>query len=301
MRDITVLYLSKVGIISGFGYRPHTHDYWHFTVNPNIRRKKLGEPVIYGSTLACHRPGELSSDYLCEDPLNISYNVMFLVHNKSLARKLEALPFEALTPEEQHIPVIEDIVQKIYDLQPGQEFVDNAFGYYLQLLLASYRARESEHSHSSNLVERALNYINGNHMKQIRLEDVAEHIGRTANYTSSLIKSATGMSVVEHVREARIQNACGMFAYSDIPLEEIISSCGFISASYFHKVFRERMGTTPNRYRTSHQVGVTFYQGEDHALDIPYDPGKQFFTYIPGAHKRIDWKTPRAYFAQEAK
>ena len=79
------------------------------------------------------------------------------------------------------------------------------------------------------------------------------------------------------------------------------SSCGFISTSYFHKVFRERMGTTPNRYRTSHQVGVTFYQGEDHALDIPYDPGKQFFTYIPGAHKRIDWKTPRAYFAQEVK
>ena len=104
-------------------------------------------------------------------------------------------------------------------------------------------------------------------MHQIRLEDIAEHIGRTTAYTSHLVKSATGMTIMEHLREARIKNACRKLAYSDIAIDEIIPSCGFISESYFHKVFREKIGTTPNRYRTSHAVNDTFYQGEDAALD----------------------------------
>ena len=107
------------------------------------------------------------------------------------------------------------------------------------------------------------------------------------------------MTVVEHVRETRIKNACRQLAYSDTPIEEVISSCGFISASYFHKVFREKVGTTPARYRTSHMVNHTFYEGEDAALDVPYT--QDFFTYIPGAQKCIHWKTPREYQAQREK
>ena len=102
---------------------------------------------------------------------------------------------------------------------------------------------------------------------------------------------------VEHLKEIRIKNACKLLAYSNTPLEKIISECGFISASYFHRVFREKMGTTPNRYRTSHVVKDTFYLGDDAALDIPYN--EPVYTYIPGARKCIQWKTPRDYFNQE--
>ena len=78
-----------------------------------------------------------------------------------------------------------------------------------------------------------------------------------------------------------------------------MSDCGFISDSYFHKVFREKVGTTPNRYRTSHSVSDTFYHGEDAALDVPYE--EPVFTYVPGARKCIHWRTPREYFQQESK
>jgi AraC-like DNA-binding protein len=197
--------------------------------------------------------------------------------------------------------VLEDIVEKVYELNPNQEFINAAFEYYLRLLLASYQGSEEEDNQNISLTDRALAYIEKNYRNQIRVEDVAAHINRTPNYTSHLLKLATGLTPVEHIREVRIRNACRQLAYSNVPVEEVISSCGFISASYFHRVFREKLGTTPNRYRTSHMVSDTFYLGEDQALDVPYGPDKQFFTYIPGARKRVDWKTPREYYNQDVK
>ena len=298
MQDISVLYLSRVSLIPGIGHRAHTHDYWHLSLIPKSRWLSEDGREIVRSSLICCAPGEVSLPYVCSFPDMTDYNVMFLVNDKSLYRRLEALPFGDLTADELHIPVLEDIVQKVHDLNPGQEFVDYAFGYYLQLILASYQSRGEKLGQSASLAEKAIAFIGENYMHQIRLEDIAEHIGRTTAYTSHLVKTATGMTITEHLREARIKNACRKLAYSDTAIDEIISSCGFISESYFHKVFREKIGTTPNRYRTSHAVSDTFYQGEDAALDVPYDQNKQLFTYIPGACKCIDWKTPRDYFTQ---
>lgn len=298
MQDISVLYLSRVSLIPGIGYRAHTHDYWHFSLAPQVSAAEGEKAGAERMGARCWAPGEVSAPHVCTTYDRVSFNVMFLVHDKNLSRRLENLPFHELTPEELHIPVLEDIVQKVHDLNPGQEFVDCAFAFYLQLVLATYQGR-GEAGRTASLAEKALTFIEENYMNQIRLEDVAAHIDRTAYHTSHLVKEATGMTVVEHVREVRIKNACRKLAYSSTPIEEVISSCGFISASYFHRVFREKLGTTPNRYRTSHAVNDTFYLGEDAALDVPYT--RQLFTYIPGARKRIDWKSPREYFCQQVK
>lgn len=294
--DLSVLFLSRIGNAPGFGYGAHTHDYWHFTVIPNHKVTDNSGNAVFRTTATCWAPGEINQPDTDEDYNKIGINVMFIVHNKKLFRKLESISFESLTWEQLHIPVLEDMIQKIYDLKPGQEFVDCAFGYYLQLVLATCQGRGADRPFT--LTEKALDFIEENYMHQIRLDDVAEHIGRTPSHTSHLVKAATGITVVEHVREVRIKNACRMLAYSNVPLEDVISSCGFVSESYFHRIFREKLGTTPNRYRTSHSLSYTFYCGEDAALDIPYNPDQQFFTYIPGAQKCVDWKTPRAYFTQ---
>ena len=224
---------------------------------------------------------------------------MFLVHNEELGRRLAQLPFQDLTREELHIPLLLDIVGQARDLEPGQEFIDFAFGYYLHLLLAVGAGAAEEKTQPTSPTEKALDFIEKNYMRQIRLEDVAEQVGRSPYHISRRVKEETGMTVVEHVREVRIRNACRQLAYSDVPIEQVMSDCGFISDSYFHKVFKEKVGTTPNRYRTSHSVSDTFYHGEDAALDIPYE--EPVFTYVPGARKCIRWKTPREYFHQESK
>jgi AraC-like DNA-binding protein len=294
MSDISVLYLSQVTILPGMGRRAHTHDYWHFSLRLEGRYEKSTRT---GAFCVCQPEGEVAKSSVCVETSRY-INVMFQVHNKDFARRLKTFPFPALQEEELHIPLLQDILEQARTCNPSQNLIDFAFGYYLLRLMETPHMASTPIPHPDNLADLALEYIETHYMEPIRLNDVAAYIGRTPQHTSYLVKAATGTTVVEHIRDIRIRNACRQLAYTGIPIEEIISSCGFSSPGYFQRVFREKMGTTANRYRTSHAVRDTFYRGEECALDVPFD--RPVFTYIPGARRCVSWETPRAYFHQTA-
>lgn len=296
MKDITVRYLSKVNFPISLGFHTHTHDYWHFAVviyDPI--QSESGNTIFKPPMCFCYPEGALNlaqySPYTSHD-----INVMFVVNNPSLARRLEMVPFGQLQESELHLPLLEQIMQQVHTLNPTQSFVDFAFGYYLLSVAEGYENSHKEKSSPTSLTEKAISFIEENYMKPITLEDIANHINRTVYHTSHLFKAATGTTVVEYLRSVRIKAACMKLAYSKTPIEEIITSCGFNDSSYFFRVFKNEIGTTPKRYRTSHQLRYTYYDGDEDLLDIPYkDP---CYTYIPSARKCIDWKTPREYFSQ---
>ena len=191
--------------------------------------------------------------------------------------------------------LLQTILNQIHELLPDQSFVDAAFSYYLHLLLSSHKKQYTP-STKTMLIDKALSFIEENYMKQIRLEDVAEYIGRSPYHTSHLFKAHTGTSLVEHIRKVRIRNACDMLAYSKKSIDEIIAACGFIDQSYFYRMFKNEVGATPKQYRTSHDTRYTYYDENVASLDVPYTV--PVFTYFPGAQKCIDWKIPREYLSQ---
>ena len=293
MEKLSVLYLSQMESLPGTGYRAHTHDYWHFSLRLSGRFER--DPQNGSVPVAsCHGPGVLNDKNVALTRIK-GVQVLFLVHDKLLYKRLERFPFSEIPPENLHIPVLLDFIKRVYEMQPGQDYIDYAFGHYLFLLLETneklFRA-----SAESNLTDRALSFIEENYRNPIRLEDVAEQIGRTPQHTAYLVKRATDKTVVEHIKEARIRHACHLLAYSDQPVEQIVAECGFGNLSYFYRVFKEQMGTTPSRYRTSHDERDVFYQGEEAGLDIPYEA--PVFTYIPAAGKCVHWTTPREYLLQ---
>lgn len=292
MTDITVRYLSEIKFPKGIGYHTHTHDYWHFilsfldpTHSANGRTTKC----------TCYPAGALNhSDYAPNGRHDI--NIMFVVNNKFLSRRLEMIPFGDLDEADLHISLLKKIMDQVRTLNPTQEFVDFALGYYFLLIAETYENSKKRANSSAELVEKALSFIDENYMLPITLEEIAAHINRTTYHLSHLFREATGKTVVEYLRSIRIKKACMMLAYSDISIDEVITSCGFNDSSYFFRVFKTEMGTTPNRYRTSHQRQHTYYDGDEASLDVPYtDP---CYTYIPGARKCIMWRTPRDYFTQ---
>ena len=282
------------------GNHDHTHDYWHFTLRPASSMPAVVDAegrTVKQSRAFCYAPGVINHGSVHRLPEAPGINVMCVVNDKNLQHNLEKVPFHRLTEEQLHADVLTDVVQRIRDWEPDQDFVDSAFEYYLRLVLTSWQTSIGKDGQGESLAEQALAFIEENYMSQIRLEDVAEHIGRSTYHTSRLVKEATGMNVVEQVREVRIKNACRMLAYSDTPVEEIMESCGFTTPNYFYRAFREKMGITPARYRTAYLVRHTFYEGDEAELDEPYE--QDYFTYVPGARKCIRWRTPREYFAQK--
>lgn len=295
MNDISVTYLSKSIVIPGTGNITHTHDYWHFCLifrgaalmpNGTLRRA----PACY-----CAPPGTSHGGYTFIEEQH-SINIFFQVHNKTLSRKLEFFPFPHLKENQLFIPVLQTVAEQARTLSPSQDFLDSAFSYYLHLLMEANPETEAEQPHTATLAEQCIRYMEEHYGNPIRLEDVARHIGRTPNYTSYLVRSATGLTVVEHLTAIRIKNACSLLAYSSVPIEEVARSCGFSDVAYFCRVFKNSVGITPNRYRTSHTPSNLYYNGDPGALAVPCS--EPSFTYIPGARKCVPWKTPLEYLTQ---
>jgi AraC-like DNA-binding protein len=58
-------------------------------------------------------------------------------------------------------------------------------------------------------------------------------------------------SVNEYIRELKLEIARDALTNSDSTISEIVYNIGFSSRSYFSKIFSERYGILPNKYRSS--------------------------------------------------
>ena len=63
-------------------------------------------------------------------------------------------------------------------------------------------------------------------------------------------KSSTGMTPLDYVHALRLEEAKQMLETSDLPIEEIASETGYEDTSFFGRLFRRKVGLTPNQYRT---------------------------------------------------
>lgn len=295
MNDISVTHLSKSIMLPGIANILHTHDQWHFCLIYLGNAKRPDGSLRLAPACYCAPPGTIHGGHSFIEEL-YSINIYFHVHNQILSRKLELFPFEHLTGDRLFSSVLLSIAEQAHTLSPSQDFLDSAFSYYLHLLTEANCETEAAQPHTATLAEQCVRYIEENCRKPLRLEDVARHIGRTPNYTSYLVRSSTGMTVVEHLTAARVRNACSLLAYSDTPIEAVATACGFSDVPYFCRVFKNKIGITPNRYRTSHTATNLYYTGEAQDLTIPYQESS--YTYIPAARKCVPWKTPLEYLTQ---
>ena len=63
-----------------------------------------------------------------------------------------------------------------------------------------------------------------------------------------------GNSIVEHIRQIRLNKARLLLAGTDIPVTLIAEKCGFSSYNYMGRIFQEANGLTPRDYRTQCRV-----------------------------------------------
>lgn len=68
------------------------------------------------------------------------------------------------------------------------------------------------------------------------------------------IKQLTGMSVVEFIRDIRLQKAASYLQQKKLTVSEVMYMVGFTTASYFAKCFKARYGVSPSEY-TAEQDG----------------------------------------------
>lgn len=78
---------------------------------------------------------------------------------------------------------------------------------------------------------------------------VANHLGISPNYYSTIFKRETGMTIGEYIAEIRLANAAYLLQTTNMKLYEVSGAIGISDANYLSILFKKRYGVSPLSYR----------------------------------------------------
>lgn len=98
-----------------------------------------------------------------------------------------------------------------------------------------------------------LDYVNEHYAERITIAEMSKLLNLDRSYFCRFFKGAVNVSFMEYLYFVRLITAEKLLVSTDKTISEIAYETGFPSASYFTKVFRERKGCTPKRYKKIRQ------------------------------------------------
>lgn len=98
-------------------------------------------------------------------------------------------------------------------------------------------------------VRSALGIMAERYAQPLTLPMVAQEVGLSPSYFSTLFQQAVGVNFREQLCRIRVEESKRLLTSTDYPLAAIALSMGFSDQSYFCKVFKRITGVTPSQYR----------------------------------------------------
>ena len=95
-------------------------------------------------------------------------------------------------------------------------------------------------------------YIERNYRQEMSMTQIAEEVGLTVSYMSTLFKRAVGQTYKDYVIDYRLEKAKQKLRQTTESIRDIASSVGYDNAHYFSKLFKEKVGMTPSEYRNKY-------------------------------------------------
>ena len=142
---------------------------------------------------------------------------------------------------------LEKLISFERSLQRKTVIQRSADGYAFALEILEHITRPV--SEWSQKVLRINHILESRFNEPITLDELAAEAGTDRFALCQQYKRLTGSTIMTRLREIRIAKACEMLQNGQIRVSDVGRSCGFDSASYFGKIFRESTGFTPGQYR----------------------------------------------------
>ncbi|GJM79456.1 hypothetical protein HMSSN139_19520 [Paenibacillus sp. HMSSN-139] len=95
-------------------------------------------------------------------------------------------------------------------------------------------------------------YIEQHLADNITSIDMARFLFLNPSYFSRYFKRMTGVTFTDYVHQYKMKLATKMLKMSNQNLESLAIGLGYSDRTYFSKVFKKYVGTTPSEYKTKH-------------------------------------------------
>lgn len=109
--------------------------------------------------------------------------------------------------------------------------------------------RKHKAQHYSPQVERAVLCIESDLSRDLTLATLAEILGISSGYLSSIFRQETGKTVTEFVTGKRMERAAQLLRGSTLQVQTVAQYCGISDVNYFSKLFKRHYGISPREFR----------------------------------------------------
>jgi len=100
-----------------------------------------------------------------------------------------------------------------------------------------------------SVIKKASRYVHNHLSEAIRLQEVADYVGLSPNYFSSLFKKEMSLAFADYVNHTRIKESQYLLQTTNHSILDIAISVGFNNQNYFTTIFKKTTGITPKQYR----------------------------------------------------
>ena len=213
------------------------HDYYMETntLSKMFKSKDFDELYIQS------RPAYDLSGKVSENSLRQAKNIMIagIAVFTRKAIELGVNPHLAFTISDMSIRKIE----KTYNIADLDMVTQECFRSFYNIY------NSDQHKKHSKRISAVLEFIDKNMTNKITLKSVADYLNVDVFHLSREIKKETGKTFTEQLINRRLDEAKRLLKYTDYNLTQVSEICGFLSKSYFIKVFKDHFKTTPIQYR----------------------------------------------------
>ena len=108
---------------------------------------------------------------------------------------------------------------------------------------------EKSRDYSDEYFRSAKEYMEHNYSYDIRISDVARHVGIDRTYLYKIFMEHENTSPKQYLLWHRLRMAVQMLCSTDYTITEIALSCGFKDAPSFCNYFKKHIGSTPRLFR----------------------------------------------------
>jgi len=107
----------------------------------------------------------------------------------------------------------------------------------------------AEYKRAETIINLACKFVEDNYYKNIGAAEIAESCNISPGYLSALFKQSMNMTIPQYITSIRLKYALFYLSDPKMSVSKVAQKCGFSNANYFTKVFKNRFGEIPSKYR----------------------------------------------------
>lgn len=134
----------------------------------------------------------------------------------------------------------------------------------LNFFASAFRTPRSRNE--EELIGEACSWLRTHASGEVSLDNLVAYIGYGRSRFFQLFKRQTGVTPLEWLNRTRIDQATRLLAEGHRPIAAVAQSVGLPNLTYFARLFRRYVGTTPHAYATSGSQAKTIQRPLVHAL-----------------------------------